>query len=61
VEKYRATIDIQLTELNLRFNEKVRDLFSISVTLLPRHGFTSLSAKEICNMVDIYYPADSTQ
>jgi hypothetical protein len=58
VEIYRATIDSQLTELNLRFNEKVMDLLSISVTLIPRHGFTSFSAKELCKMVEKYYPAE---
>jgi hypothetical protein len=61
VEIFRATIDSQLTELNLRFNEKVMDLLSISVTLIPRHGFTCFSAKEICRMVEKYYPADFTQ
>jgi hypothetical protein len=61
VEIYRATIDSQLTELNLRFNEKVMDLLSVSVTLIPRQGFASFSAKEICEMVEKYYPADFTQ
>jgi hypothetical protein len=35
VEIFRATIDNQLTKLNLRFNEKEMDLLSISVTLIP--------------------------
>jgi hypothetical protein len=61
MEIYRATIDSQLTELNIRFNEKVMDLLSVSVTLIPRHGFASFSAKEICKMVEKYYPADFTQ
>jgi hypothetical protein len=37
------------------------DVLSISVTLIPKHGFTSFSAKEICKMVEKYYPADFTQ
>ena len=61
VKIYRATIDSQLTELNFRFNEKVMDLLSISVTLIPRNRFKSFSAKEICSMVEKYYPADFTQ
>ena len=61
VEIFRATIDNQLNELNLRFNEKVMDLLSISFTLIPRNGFTSFNAKEICSMVEKYYPADFTQ
>jgi hypothetical protein len=32
VEVFHATIDTQLTELNLKFNENVMDLLSISVT-----------------------------
>ena len=61
VEIYRATIDSQLTELNLRFNEKVMDLLSISVTLIPRHRFAAFDAKAICSMVEKYYPAGFTQ
>jgi hypothetical protein len=58
VEIFRATIDTQLTELNLKFNEKVLGLLSISVTLVPKHGFASFKATEICRMVEKYYPAD---
>jgi hypothetical protein len=36
VEVFRATIDTQLTKLNMKFNEKVMDLLSISVTLIPK-------------------------
>ena len=36
VEVFRATIDTQLTELNLKFNEKVMDLLSVSVKLVPK-------------------------
>ena len=45
VEIFRATIDTQLAELNLKFNEKVMDLLSISVTLVPRNGFVDFSNK----------------
>jgi hypothetical protein len=36
VDVFRATIDTQLTELNMKFNEKVMDLLSISVTLIQK-------------------------
>ena len=36
VEIFRATIDTQLAELTLKFNEKVMDLLSLSVTLIPK-------------------------
>jgi hypothetical protein len=41
VEVFRATLGTLLNELNLKFNEKVVDLLSISVTLVPKNGFTS--------------------
>jgi hypothetical protein len=33
------------------------DLLSISVTLIPKNGFTSFRASDVCNMVEKYYPA----
>jgi hypothetical protein len=61
VEIFRATIDTQLAELNLKFNEKVLALLSISVTLIPKNRFASFSASDICKMVEKYYPADFNQ
>ena len=50
-----------IPELNLKFNEKVMDLLSISVTLVPRNGFAYFQTKEICRMVEKYYPLDFNQ
>jgi hypothetical protein len=61
VEVFRATLDTQLNELNLKFNENVMDLLSISVTLVPKNGFTSFRATDVCNMVEKYYPTDFIQ
>jgi len=61
VEIFRATIDTQLAELTLKFNEKVMDLLSLSVTLIPKNGFASFQAIEICKLVEKYYPADFNQ
>jgi hypothetical protein len=61
VEVFQATIDTQLIEQNLKFNEKVMDLLSISVTLIPKNGFASFRASDVCNMVEKYYPADFNQ
>jgi hypothetical protein len=61
VEIFRATIDTQLVELNLKFNEKVMDLLSISTTLIPKNVFPSFSASEICKVVEKYYLADFNQ
>jgi hypothetical protein len=41
VEVFRATLNTQLTKLNLRFHEKVMDLSSASLNLIPKYGFTS--------------------
>jgi hypothetical protein len=61
VEVFQATIDTQLTELNLKFNENVMDLLSISVTLIPKNGSASFRASDVCNMVKKYYLADFNQ
>jgi hypothetical protein len=61
VEVFRATLDIQLTELNLRFNEKVMDILLASLNLIAKSGFTSFQASEICKLVEKYYPADFNQ
>ena len=58
MEIFCATIDTQLAELTLKFNEKVMDLLSLSVTLIPKNGFASFQAIEICKVVEKYYPAD---
>jgi hypothetical protein len=50
-----------MTELNMKFNEKVMDLLSISVTLIPKNGFTSFRASDVCNMEEKYYLADFNQ
>ena len=61
MEIFRATIDTQLAELNLKFNEKVMDLLSMCVTLIPTNRFASFNASEVCKMVEKYYPADFNQ
>jgi hypothetical protein len=50
-----------MAELNLKFNEKVTDLLTISATLIPKNGFLSFQAKEICRLVEKYYPMDFNQ
>jgi hypothetical protein len=61
VEIFWATIDTQLAELNLKFNEKVMGLLSICATLIPKNRFASFNASEICKMVEKYYPVDFSQ
>ena len=61
VEIFRATIDTQLAELNLKFSEKAMDLLSVCVTLIPKNRFASFNASEVCKMVEKYYPADFNQ
>ncbi|PVH64542.1 hypothetical protein PAHAL_2G299700 [Panicum hallii] len=54
VEVFRATLDTQLAELNLKFNEKVIGLLSICVTLVPKNGFASFQSRRhrVFNLVD---------
>uniref|UniRef100_A0ACD5XAN1 Uncharacterized protein n=1 Tax=Avena sativa TaxID=4498 RepID=A0ACD5XAN1_AVESA len=61
VEKFRATLDTQLHELEFRFSEKVMDLLSTNATLIPTNKFRSFNAANICEMVKKYYPADFSQ
>uniref|UniRef100_A0A8R7RAE7 DUF4371 domain-containing protein n=1 Tax=Triticum urartu TaxID=4572 RepID=A0A8R7RAE7_TRIUA len=59
-EIFRATLNSQLNELNLKFNEKVMGLLSVSVTLIPKNRFACFNAKDICKMVEKFYLADFT-
>ncbi|PVH34933.1 hypothetical protein PAHAL_7G068900 [Panicum hallii] len=54
VEVFRATLDTQLAELNLKFNEKVIGLLSICVTLVSKNGFASFQSRRhrVFNLVD---------
>jgi hypothetical protein len=61
VEVFLATLDTQLTELNLRFNGNVMDFLSASLNLIPKSGFTSFQASKICKLVEKYYRADFNQ
>ncbi|TVU46723.1 hypothetical protein EJB05_06275, partial [Eragrostis curvula] len=59
VEVFGAILDTKLTELNMRFSEKVMDHLSISPALLPKSGFVSFQATELCKMVEKCYPVTS--
>jgi hypothetical protein len=61
VEVFRAILDTQLTKLNLGFNEKVMDLLSVSLNLIPKSGFTSFQPSEICKLVEKYYSTNFNQ
>jgi hypothetical protein len=61
VEVFRATLDTQLHELEFRFNEKVMDLLSTSITLIPKNKFRPFKVDDICEMVQKYYPAGFSQ
>jgi hypothetical protein len=55
-----TTLDTQLAELNLKFNEKVIDL-SICVILVLKNEYASFQASEIYKLVEKYYPTDFNQ
>ncbi|GAV57170.1 LOW QUALITY PROTEIN: Dimer_Tnp_hAT domain-containing protein, partial [Cephalotus follicularis] len=59
VDLYIATIDSQLQELNIRFNEHVVELIILSSALNPKDGYRSFDCDKI-NLVEKFYPLDFT-
>ncbi|GAV91806.1 LOW QUALITY PROTEIN: Dimer_Tnp_hAT domain-containing protein, partial [Cephalotus follicularis] len=58
VDVFIATIDSQLQELNIRFNEDAMELIIHSTALNPRDDYKSFDCDKICNLVDRFYPLD---
>ncbi|GAV82806.1 LOW QUALITY PROTEIN: Dimer_Tnp_hAT domain-containing protein, partial [Cephalotus follicularis] len=56
-----ATIDSQLQELNIRFNEHPLELLILSSALNPKNGYRSFDCDKICNLVEKFYPLDFTE
>ncbi|GAV67673.1 LOW QUALITY PROTEIN: DUF4371 domain-containing protein, partial [Cephalotus follicularis] len=61
VDVFIATIDSQLQELNIRFNEDVVELIILSSALNPRDNYTSFNCDRICNLVDKFYTLNFTE
>ncbi|GAV82976.1 Dimer_Tnp_hAT domain-containing protein [Cephalotus follicularis] len=61
VDVFIATIDSQLQELNIRFNEHVVELIILSSVLNPNDGYRSFDCDKICNLVEKFYPLDFTE
>ncbi|XP_052311393.1 uncharacterized protein LOC127905680 [Populus trichocarpa] len=58
VDIFTAIIDQQLQELNNRFNEQAIELLKLSTTLDPRNSYKLFNVKDICLLVDKFYPQD---
>ncbi|GAV57732.1 Dimer_Tnp_hAT domain-containing protein, partial [Cephalotus follicularis] len=61
VDVFIATIDSQLQELNIRFNEHAVELIILSSALNPTDGYRSFDCDKICNLVEKFYPLDFTE
>ncbi|GAV67696.1 Dimer_Tnp_hAT domain-containing protein [Cephalotus follicularis] len=61
VDVFIATIDSQLQELNIRFNEHAVELIILSSALNPKDGYRSFDCDKICNLVEKFYPLDFTE
>ncbi|GAV70154.1 Dimer_Tnp_hAT domain-containing protein, partial [Cephalotus follicularis] len=61
VDVFIATIDSQLQELNIRFNEHVVELIILSSALNPKDGYRSFDCDKICNLLEKFYPLDFTE
>jgi len=57
VDIFTAIIDQQLQELNNKFNEAI-ELLKLSTTLDPRNSYKLFNVKDICLLVDKFYPQD---
>jgi glycine cleavage system regulatory protein len=58
VDIFTAIIDQQLQELNNKFNEQAIKLLKLSTTLDPRNSYKLFNVKDICLLVDKFYPQD---
>ncbi|XP_073041708.1 uncharacterized protein [Primulina eburnea] len=60
VDLFYATIDSQMQEINVRFNEDAVELLMLSSALNPQNACDSLRYLDICKLVENFYPQDFT-
>ncbi|XP_073024379.1 uncharacterized protein [Primulina eburnea] len=60
VDLFYATIDSQMQEINVRFNEDAVELLMLSSALNPQNACDSLRYLDICKLVEKFYPQDFT-
>ncbi|XP_059635467.1 uncharacterized protein LOC132277645 [Cornus florida] len=57
---FNSVIDLQLMELNHRFNNEVVELLTFSSALDPSDSFKSFNMENICNLAEKFYHWDFT-
>ncbi|XP_059650464.1 uncharacterized protein LOC132296270 [Cornus florida] len=57
---FNSAIDLQLMELEHRFNNEVVELLTLSSALDPSDSFKSFNVEKICNLAEKFYPWDFT-
>ncbi|XP_057448051.1 uncharacterized protein LOC130739690 [Lotus japonicus] len=55
---FYSTIDLQLSELNRRFNVEAMELLILSSALDPKENFKSFGNEKICKLVEKFYADD---
>ncbi|XP_074591086.1 uncharacterized protein LOC141846975 [Curcuma longa] len=60
VEIFLVTIDTQVQEIDLKFNDKVMDLLTLMLMLLPTCESYPVDISKVCQCVQKYYPDDFT-
>ena len=58
VDIFYVAIDLQLQELNTRFNEQTIELLRLSTSLLLKNAYGLFNIDHICNFVKKFYPTD---
>ncbi|KAG6692738.1 hypothetical protein I3842_10G129500 [Carya illinoinensis] len=61
IDKFFATIDFQLQELNNRFNDHTIDLFILSAALNSKCAYKSFKIDDIYKLVEKFCPQDFTE
>uniref|UniRef100_A0A803MG68 HAT C-terminal dimerisation domain-containing protein n=1 Tax=Chenopodium quinoa TaxID=63459 RepID=A0A803MG68_CHEQI len=58
---YTAASDLQLQEINNRFDEQMIDILILSATLDLKDSFKSFNVDKICHLVQRHYPEDFSE
>ncbi|XP_042952238.1 uncharacterized protein LOC122289323 [Carya illinoinensis] len=60
-EIFNVTINFQMQELDNRFSEGTKRLFTLSSALDPKDVYKSFNIDDICCLVEDYYPLDFSE
>jgi len=61
VNIFLVRVDKQLQELNDKFSEQTMELLTLSNALVPKDAYKAFNIKDICTLVNKYYPLDFSE